>query len=348
MSATETTKQTVIDEARTMVELASKTPVEIDTMLMKLDGEIQRLADGLDSLAKRLHRLDGHKQDRYGRWCSGERVVTDQEVIDWAQAGRLLADPADVKPVLGTLTAVNERLSAVTEQFERINAEYERRPWRRYVGVPGGHIHSGIWCAGGTIKPRTLRAWAPLLSGQSVEQAIAALQTTMCTHCFPSAPVVDTLTAGGWCAGSGQSYDPEKPNRMRYAYGKTGHCRVCGSNETVSSLGNVKKHKAPTDEAPKAKPGQPANADGSPVYVAGVKASGGVRDEGNALKTMVAVSRAASSAARDLDWYGRSHPEALGWIETLNRMVPLLAADKGKTEQEVREELTKKARKANR
>lgn len=338
MSANGTTKQ-----AQNLGDLTTKTPTEIDIVLMGLDGESQQLRFYLDGLANRLHELDGHRQDRYGVWHSGERVVSDQQVIDWAQAGRLLADPTEVAKTLDRMAAANEHLASVNEQFGRLNAEYERRPWRRYITVPGGHVHSGIWCAGGSIGPRTLRAWMPELSGASVADAIARLATTMCTHCFPDAPVVDTLAAGGFCPGSGQSYDPDKPNRLRYAYGKTGHCRVCGSNETVSSLGTVRKHKVPS--APKAKPGQPANADGSPVYVAMVGGNGQVRDEGNALKTMVAVSRAAVSAAKDLDWYGPAAPDAPAWIETIDRMVPLLAADKGISEEEVRAELAKKGKK---
>lgn len=339
-------RESATEAARALGDLATRTPVEIDTVLAKLDSEIYQLGAHEDSLVDLLHKLAGHRKDDYGLWRDDEQVMHGQDVIDSAQAGRLLADPARVGEIVDQLIKNGENLAVATEQFNRIDAEYQTRPWSRYVTVPGGHVHSGIWCAGGTIRPRTLRSWTPELSGQSVDQAIAKLQTTMCTHCFRDAPVVDVAAARGLCPGSGQQYDTSKPNRMRFAYGKSGFCRVCHTNQTVSSIGNVKQHKVPSTESPKAKSGQPANADGGPVYVARCAwKTGKITDEGNALKTMVAVSRAAISAARDLHCYGADHPDGPAWVETLNRMVPLLAADKGVTEKEVREDLAKKAKK---
>lgn len=354
MSATETasrTRKTAVEQAQALGALASHTPVEIDTVAMELDREAYGHYGRLDTLIDYLRRLDGQKLDKdSGVWRTvGGQVADDATVVGWALLGRITGgDQTDILDIITKIVNLRGKLVAIGEQAARIDAEYNRRPWTRYVAVAGGHVHSGMWCVGGTIGPRTQRNWAPKLSGQTVEQAIAALQTTMCTLCFKNAPVLDKaalLAAAGLCAGSGQFYNTAKAHETRCNY-KWGFCPSCDTKQTLTPLGYMRQHKVPTE--PKAKPGQPANADGSPVYVATTKVGGGVRDEGNALKTMVAVNRAAMSAARDLNWYGQNHMEAPGWIETLNRMVPLLAADKGKTEQEVREELAAKAKKANR
>src|SRR4029077_18387913 len=73
-----------------------------------------------------------------------------------------------------------------------LDAEYDSRPWTRYIAVMGGHIHSGYWCAGGTIRRTTIRQWAPLLSGKTAGDAVAELGEALCTHCYPSAPVAWT------------------------------------------------------------------------------------------------------------------------------------------------------------
>lgn len=61
--------------------------------------------------------------------------------------------------------------------------------WSRFflVTSSSGHIHSSMCCS--TCRPTTQYGWLPQLSGQTEEQAVKDCGPTLCTVCFPSAPL---------------------------------------------------------------------------------------------------------------------------------------------------------------
>lgn len=63
--------------------------------------------------------------------------------------------------------------------------------WNRYAVVPGGHIHSNDGCF--TLRWDTDVRWAYPVSGDSVAEAIATYGEALCSHCYPDAPVAQTL-----------------------------------------------------------------------------------------------------------------------------------------------------------
>ncbi len=78
-------------------------------------------------------------------------------------------------------------------------ADTDYTGWNRYYAVPGGHIHSDMTCP--TCNryndrtghyTHTTFAWLTELSGLTADEAIAAYGPTLCTVCFPNAPVSDT------------------------------------------------------------------------------------------------------------------------------------------------------------
>jgi hypothetical protein len=127
-----------------------------------------------------------------------------------------------------------------------LDAEFRRRDgWTRFSTVPGGHIHSGQRCVGGSIGPRTRIGWNPELSGMSEADALThfgALGHLMCTHCFPDAPVVQPVSTPR-CVGSGRPYRPGTRQR-RYPNG-TGECAGCETRRPLTRTGNIRAHQPP-------------------------------------------------------------------------------------------------------
>lgn len=79
--------------------------------------------------------------------------------------------------------------------YEEANSRYEG--WNRFYGVVGGHIHSSMTCHSCNKGERpTEFVWLPQLSGSSSDEAVAEQGATLCTHCFPDAPVEQTT--GTW------------------------------------------------------------------------------------------------------------------------------------------------------
>lgn len=63
--------------------------------------------------------------------------------------------------------------------------------WSRFFLVHGGHIHSSTWCS--SLRITTEISWLPELSGETEKEAVDAYGSTLCTKCFPSAPVEWTV-----------------------------------------------------------------------------------------------------------------------------------------------------------
>jgi hypothetical protein len=125
-----------------------------------------------------------------------------------------------------------------------LNAElYEG--WSRFFLVK--HIHNSLHCS--SFRPTTKVGWLPNVSGLTEAEAVAEHGATLCTICFPTAPVALTTpqTDPSVCAGSGKVYDAEKlTGRERAYYSPTGTCGTCGQvvGLTARNSAKVRKHKA--------------------------------------------------------------------------------------------------------
>lgn len=226
------------------MELGTATPVEIDTQLAMLDTEYGKLESQRVQRVDTLHRLDEQRRVTHGRsraWPISE-AETVTSVRRKFNTGAL--HPRDVdraREALADLEAVNVAMDENREKCVPLDAEYERRPWQRFFQVHGGHIHSGRWCRGGSIRPTTVRGWRPELANSSVTDAVTTLGARLCSKCFPGAPVLAVPVDPSVCPGSGRGYRPGS-RVHRYPNG-IGACVECGSVQTLSPLGNVRKHK---------------------------------------------------------------------------------------------------------
>jgi hypothetical protein len=222
-------------------------PVEIDTELSELDKALPHLSARVAIAVNKAHVVAGDRKD-YRTSRNGIWRMSDREAMDALEAR---TDDGAVQ----TLTVLNKAISAVDAnraEFYRLDAEYRRRgTWTRFVQVE--HIHSGWHCAGGTLDRgiyRSERYWRPELSGTNEADAIALLQAeahTLCTHCFPNAPVVAKPVDTDVCPGSGKHVNRAAGrHNTRYAT-----CPGCGEIQSLTSGLNYRTHDTPTATARK-------------------------------------------------------------------------------------------------
>lgn len=158
-----------------------------------------------------------------------------------ARAAEKAARAAEIKAEAVPVWAEASELSAAAIRLDR--AEYEG--WSRFFLVK--HIHNTTACS--SFRPSTRVGWLPNVSGLTEAEAVAENGETLCTKCFPSAPVALTTKAAdpSLCAGSNQPVDYSKPTgRERAYYSPTGTCATCGAvvGLTARGSGKARKHKA--------------------------------------------------------------------------------------------------------
>lgn len=142
------------------------TPREIDTVLADLWGKESALLNEIARLTEFLARTDKTRASSY------------QE----RNAARL--------PV------VKAEAAALRNQSEPLEAEYRRRPWKRYFLVTNGngHVHRGTSCT--TCFPTTQYGWLTALSDCDEKVMVAEYGEQACTVCFPDAPSMYALLGG--------------------------------------------------------------------------------------------------------------------------------------------------------
>lgn len=207
---------------------SKQTPAEIDGQLYPI----------LEALAKAEHYRDQYDETarRYANGSAYDRKYSApsyREKSDEyaAEAGKL------------------------EDQALPLEAEYDRRPWTRYIVVQGGHLHQRH-CH--TITPgRTMVGLIAEASGLDADQVVAKYQYTACTHCFADAPVAKQLTPEeeGFCPTSGTSLFAKENQGLlenlqrRYPKGWGGMMMApsvkctCGGYPSVTKGDKVRKHK---------------------------------------------------------------------------------------------------------
>jgi hypothetical protein len=139
-----------------MTNLKKQTPKEIDILLAGLwenEDQAIRRAQTLSETLKKLDRLAEYRR----------KALTEDLAV-----AQLLA-------------------KQYREQAEPLEAEYRRRPWRRYFLVVGdGHVHRGRNCS--TCFATTRYTWLVELAGCDEQVMVAEYGEKACTICFPDAP----------------------------------------------------------------------------------------------------------------------------------------------------------------
>lgn len=236
------------------MNLTTAAPVEIDTKLAEIYIE-QMTAEGRRAVVMvDLHNVAGDR----GKKVRGKGTVyqlTDTEAI---LAARDIAagdsyDAEYAARIVNSLDALTAKIEELIDAARPLDAEYKARGgWARFflVTSSNGHIHSSMFCS--TCHLTTAFQWLPDASGQTMAEAIAERDklgsaSTLCTVCFPDAPVAwttkpvdDTI-----CPGSGTDSYPRETARRGYVSGNFGICSHCGQPATIVGASGVKmrKHK---------------------------------------------------------------------------------------------------------
>lgn len=248
-----------------MDNITAAKPFEIDAQLAALHGAYAIAQHRYDARVAGLQRHAGLTERpayRWGgkpRWVDADgRTPVGEEIVKLAQAeldaGR--GQPWDRRSIEGSLRDAHDaaQLMARAEaEMAPFNAEFARRGgWTRFFTVPAGHIHQSTNCSTcNKGQYRTQFGWNPELSGLTEAEAVAKLGPTLCSVCFPSAPVEWRLEpAQIKAAKDAETHCTEKralpstdgtPNWQR----RWGKCSACGEGASITSSGNLRKHKRP-------------------------------------------------------------------------------------------------------
>lgn len=199
---------------------------EIDTRIAAAFTEFHKVADQISSLQVSL-------ASDTQTWNS---VKGTRREISYSSFPAAIAR-AEAR--IAELTPEADRLYKIASDMDRD----EYTGWSRFFLVE--HIHSNRACS--SFRPTTRIGWLPSVSGLTEAEAVKEHGATLCTICFPSAPVELTTKPvdESVCKGSGSFVRQDLPNRLGFYTGNWAQCPDCGQRITVRGQNGVKlmKHK---------------------------------------------------------------------------------------------------------
>jgi hypothetical protein len=147
-------------------DLTTATPVEIDTELARIWGEIDKVHVTITHIKRDLTRKIAYGAKLGQPTYTGE----NREYLE------------------NKLTEAKVTLDALRAEVEPYEIEYSRRPWNRYFLVKNtnGHVHRGMNCS--TCFYDTQYAWLIDLADCDESAMIEEWGEMACTVCFPDAP----------------------------------------------------------------------------------------------------------------------------------------------------------------
>lgn len=196
-----------------------------------IDTEIARLWD-------LFHEINGQMRDiakdiaRQAELANKSYNQTERRQAEYAE--RIARGEAK----LDELRPIREERRDAALQYDKANYG----GWTRFFHVV--HIHKSMHCS--SFRPTTKIGWLPQLSGRTEAEAVAEQGESLCTICYPSAPVALTQKAvdPSTCPGSGKGYSREyKTGREHSYYGAAGYCPECLRWQAVTKSGVMRKHK---------------------------------------------------------------------------------------------------------
>jgi hypothetical protein len=177
-----------------------------DTLRVEVSVDLQNAAasEALATVYSRratvfdsIHRFAGSKVRYTSRGRKAGYEVSDAEAL--ATARQRLADATSrdwrthaAEDGIARIEGYDAEIAAIREVQEELTAIFVAwGRWNRFFLVPGGHIHSSTACH--SCRPTTAFGWLPELSGLTEADAVKAYGPTLCSFCFPSAPVEWTV-----------------------------------------------------------------------------------------------------------------------------------------------------------
>jgi hypothetical protein len=169
-------------------------PQEHDTQTAELFDQAAKAQRNLEAHQNRMHRMARDRQEWIGKrqyWKMTGAQVHDQ-LRALAAQGDTFIPGQGLKPseAITREGELQTKLALVMTEIGAMEDVYRAHRWTRYFPCinTNGHIHSSLrGCP--SVRHDTLMAWTPELSGKTVEDAVAELGPTLCSICFPLAPV---------------------------------------------------------------------------------------------------------------------------------------------------------------
>lgn len=176
-------------------EMHDLTPSEVDNLLanaqweiVKHENKVLNANKSIEIATKNINQWKSYVTkdakaklpgDNVAYW---EKRLTEMETI-----------------ITGSKDAIKESSAALKEAKAvkaTCDAEFKSRPWSRFwlVTNTGGHVHRNMNCT--TCFPTTMYAFLPDYSGSTDAELIEAGGSSICSVCFPDAPV-DTWKRAG-------------------------------------------------------------------------------------------------------------------------------------------------------
>lgn len=202
----------------------------------KVDTEVARLWS-------EFHKVNDQIRPIRNRIESGEKSLARYIRLDLQiRAAEVRDEIAANEELIAALRKEAAPLREAAIAYDKANY----KGWTRFFMVQ--HIHNSMNCS--SFRSTTRVGWLPDVSGLTEAEAVAEHGSTLCTICFPSAPVELTTPKVDEtiCTGSGQPIDKTKlTGRERSHFSPTGTCSTCGQTVglTARFSGKVRKHKKP-------------------------------------------------------------------------------------------------------
>lgn len=176
---------------------AAVNPAEVDAELARL----YTVLDGAEASIEQLHDMARkvyaeqvlEYRIRYGRRGAEFPAEATREAAMEYVRGLDLEGPlgnyagSRVGRFLAKVDELSDQASVTRSEIARQEKKYTG--WSRFflVTSSSGHVHSSMTCH--TCRPTTAYGWVPQLSGKTEAEAVALLGETLCSVCYPSAPV---------------------------------------------------------------------------------------------------------------------------------------------------------------
>lgn len=216
----------------TTVDLATLSPVEVDTFLSENWQEQSKWVGYLASTEQSLARERARYEKRHGS------LDGFGEGFEYANDVQLVKHAAEYR----------EKLRALRDEAAPYEDEYATRPWNRYFLVTNsnGHVHRGMDCS--TCYQTTQYAWLVDLADCDETAMVEQYGTMACTICFPDAP---TLPAWKNAEARDAAVEAEKAARLcpesggwSAHYGRLSReqCPTCGAYVPITRGGKFRKH----------------------------------------------------------------------------------------------------------
>jgi hypothetical protein len=182
------------------MDITTATPVEIDTELARLDGELHKAEGKLITALASVHYAAGDRKGYRGNRAAW--LMSDNEALakasETAESNAMAHVVESARRALAALDAANTAIAANKAKAAALAAEYNRRPWTRaFLAITNGqgHVHSSMNCSTcNNGQYRTTFGWQPQYSGADEAAIIADAGYRACTVCYPNAPVGDAKT----------------------------------------------------------------------------------------------------------------------------------------------------------